>query len=131
MHQVTRLRHSQRLYIKVRIYTGCNPLFPFYQFPQYLYPLSMGFQTQKVAEAKKAQAQADLATALPYDSSLHDEFLRATAKDITDRIQRGEWTASVVLEAYIARATYAHRQTNCLTESTCFSYSIICAGLHG
>lgn len=31
-------------------------------------------------------------------------------------IEKGDWTASKVVEAYIARAAYAHAKTNCLTE---------------
>ena len=38
------------------------------------------------------------------------------AKEIVERIYKGEWTASQVLEAYIARATLAQDMTNCLTE---------------
>ena len=39
-----------------------------------------------------------------------------TASEIVSRIEKGEWTASRVLEAYIARAAIAHERTNCLTE---------------
>lgn len=39
-----------------------------------------------------------------------------TAREIVEHISRGEWTASEVLEAYIARATLAHQTVNCLTE---------------
>nr|VWO94633.1 Indoleacetamide hydrolase (IAH) (EC (Indole-3-acetamide hydrolase) [Ganoderma boninense] len=45
-----------------------------------------------------------------------DRYLRATAKEIVDHISKGEWTASEVLEAYIARAVLAQDLTNCLTE---------------
>ena len=38
------------------------------------------------------------------------------ASEIVTRIESGEWTASEVLEAYIARAAFAHSRTNCLTE---------------
>lgn len=41
---------------------------------------------------------------------------RLTAKEIVERISRGEWTASEVLEAYISRAFLAQNVTNCLTE---------------
>ncbi|KAF8817567.1 amidase [Phlegmacium glaucopus] len=43
-------------------------------------------------------------------------FLKATASEIVARIENGEWTASEVLEAYIARAAFAHSKTNCITE---------------
>ena len=36
-----------------------------------------------------------------------------------ENIQAGTWTASEVLEAYIARAAQAHQAMNCLTEGTC------------
>ena len=40
----------------------------------------------------------------------------APAVEIVSRIERGEWTATQVLEAYISRAAFAHAKTNCLTE---------------
>jgi len=40
----------------------------------------------------------------------------ALAVEIVSRIERGEWTATQVLEAYISRAAFAHAKTNCLTE---------------
>jgi Asp-tRNA(Asn)/Glu-tRNA(Gln) amidotransferase A subunit family amidase len=40
----------------------------------------------------------------------------SSATAIVENISSGRWTASHVLEAYIARATEAHHQTNCLTE---------------
>ena len=43
-------------------------------------------------------------------------LLHFTAKEIVDHISKGEWTASEVLEAYIARAVLAQDLTNCLTE---------------
>jgi Asp-tRNA(Asn)/Glu-tRNA(Gln) amidotransferase A subunit family amidase len=39
-----------------------------------------------------------------------------SATGIVENIQAGKWTASQVLEAYIARAAQAHTATNCLTE---------------
>lgn len=47
----------------------------------------------------------------------------ALASQIVQNIQSGIWTASAVLEAYIARATYAQATTNCLTESEYASLS--------
>ncbi|TFK32784.1 amidase signature domain-containing protein, partial [Crucibulum laeve] len=38
------------------------------------------------------------------------------ASEIVQRIEKGEWTASEVLEAFIARSVFAHEKTNCLTE---------------
>ncbi|KAF9054357.1 amidase [Panaeolus papilionaceus] len=49
-------------------------------------------------------------------SESQQDFLRATASQIVERIAAGEWTASEVLEAYITRAAFAHEKTNCLTE---------------
>jgi amidase len=46
---------------------------------------------------------------------LDDDFLNAVA-EIVSRIERFEWTATQVLEAYISRAAFAHAKTNCLTE---------------
>lgn len=43
-------------------------------------------------------------------------LLHFAAKEIVDHISKGEWTASEVLEAYIARAVLAQDLTNCLTE---------------
>ncbi|KAI8996557.1 amidase signature enzyme [Trametes punicea] len=45
-----------------------------------------------------------------------EPYLRATAQEIVHRISKGEWTASEVLDAYIARALLAQDVTNCLTE---------------
>jgi hypothetical protein len=42
-----------------------------------------------------------------------------------ENILAGKWTASVVLEAYIARAAQAQEAMNCLTEGTyrlCLDY---------
>jgi amidase len=46
---------------------------------------------------------------------------RTLASEIVTRIEGGEWTASEVLEAYIARAAFAHSRTNCLTEGSYLS----------
>lgn len=44
------------------------------------------------------------------------ESLPTQATDIVSRIAAGKWSASEVLEAYIARSVFAHSKTNCLTE---------------
>ena len=52
-------------------------------------------------------------------------FWRRSASQIVENISAGKWTASVVLEAYIARAAQAQEATNCLTEGTyrlCLDY---------
>lgn len=38
------------------------------------------------------------------------------ASEIVKNIENGQWTASQVVEAYIARAAFTHQFTNCLTE---------------
>jgi hypothetical protein len=60
-------------------------------------------------------------------------FLRRAASQIVENILARKWTASVVLEAYIARAAQAQEAMNCLTEGTyrlCFDYlnSVIMLG---
>jgi Amidase len=45
-------------------------------------------------------------------------FFSLTAPEIVENIQARTWTASAVLEAYIARAAQAHQATNCFTEGT-------------
>lgn len=48
---------------------------------------------------------------------IFEEFLTVfSATEIVERIDAGEWTASQVLEAYIARAALAQVETNCVTE---------------
>ena len=95
---------------------------------------------QRVVDAKREARTQALATAGP-SSSEHVKYLNATgtcllpyttrlrvplclcvaesitAHQIVANIQKGEWKASQVLEAYIARAAFAHERTNCLTES--------------
>jgi len=46
------------------------------------------------------------------------ELFSLTAPEIVENIQARTWTASAVLEAYIARAAQAHKATNCFTEGT-------------
>lgn len=41
------------------------------------------------------------------------------ASQIVENIEAGTWTASGVLEAYVARAAQAQQAMNCLTEGTC------------
>ncbi|KZV71564.1 amidase signature enzyme [Peniophora sp. CONT] len=67
-------------------------------------------------EAKLAARDTVLSTAHDFSEAEHQSFLNATATEIVRRIEKGEWTASTVLEAYIARAAQAQEQTLCLTE---------------
>jgi amidase len=43
-------------------------------------------------------------------------IIQTLATEIVSRIEKGEWTATQVVEAYIARAAFAQATTNCLTE---------------
>src|SRR6266849_9867433 len=56
--------------------------------------------------------------------------MRCAASQIVENILAGMWTASVVLEAYIARAAQAQQAMNCLTEGTyrlCLSHlNLVC-----
>jgi hypothetical protein len=45
-----------------------------------------------------------------------DAFSFSAAKQIVENIQAGVWTATAVLEAFLARAGQAQEATNCLTE---------------
>ncbi|KAF8347951.1 amidase signature domain-containing protein [Amanita rubescens] len=68
---------------------------------------------QKVVDAKREQRRRALATA---GAPCAIEYTHSSASQIVSHIQKGEWTASEVLEAYISRATLAQENTNCLTE---------------
>ncbi|OBZ73562.1 putative amidase PB8B6.03 [Grifola frondosa] len=65
---------------------------------------------------QKKQAERDAALQSHAPPEAHEPYLRATASEIVQRIAKGDWTASDVLEAYITRATLAQDTTNCLTE---------------
>ncbi|KAI6025550.1 amidase signature domain-containing protein [Pisolithus marmoratus] len=69
----------------------------------------------KISSKRTARGVA-LESAPSYDPLKHGPFTSATATEIVQRISAGEWTASQVLEAYIARAAQAQQKTNCLTE---------------
>ena len=48
-------------------------------------------------------------------------FFYIAAQEIVERISKGEWTASEVLDAYISRAIQAQDVTNCLTEGAYYA----------
>ncbi|KAF9530362.1 amidase [Crepidotus variabilis] len=78
----------------------------------------MWSSNSRIIDAKLAQRTQELheggrSASLSTEDSI---YLRATATEIVSHIEKGRWTASYVLEAYIKRAVYAHEQTNCLTE---------------
>ncbi|KAK7023858.1 putative amidase PB8B6.03 [Favolaschia claudopus] len=71
---------------------------------------------KSLVQAKQgARAQA-LAAASEFKPDEHNKYLQASASQIVDRIGQGEWTATQVVTAYIARAVVAHNITNGVTE---------------
>jgi amidase len=88
-----------------------------------------------IIQSKVAQRERGLSFASEYIASGHDVYLSVTgqtlvhmlsthvilrdflaAREIPARIEKGEWTASQVVEAYIARAALSAKITNCVTE---------------
>ncbi|KAH9057420.1 amidase [Lactarius vividus] len=67
-------------------------------------------------ESKRARRAVALGHAPPFIEDKHQKYLDATAKQIVENIQARVWTATTVLEAYLARAAQAQEATNCLTE---------------
>lgn len=96
-----------------------------------MWPFSSSYLT--VVKHKCDQRAHALETAPPYAAE-YQPFNKATGKlsanqtaghhwlcstlatEIVSRIKNKEWTATQVLEAYIARAKLAQAHTNCLTE---------------
>ncbi|KAH9935917.1 amidase signature enzyme [Epithele typhae] len=75
-------------------------------------------QVARRKQAARADALRDTTPADPFSPKLvHERYLYATASEIVRQIAKREWTASEVLEAYIARAALAQELTNCLTEA--------------
>ncbi|TBU43523.1 amidase signature domain-containing protein [Dichomitus squalens] len=71
-------------------------------------------QVSRRKQAARAEALAAVRGEAFADAT--EQYIRATASEIVQRISQGEWTASQVLEAYLARAALAQGLTNCLTE---------------
>ena len=89
-----------------------------------------------IISSKRGARDTAVAVAPTYDALAHSSFTTATgtfsppsearntisirrcltATEIVRRIGAGEWTASQVLEAYIACAARAQSTSNCLTE---------------
>ncbi|KAI0258705.1 amidase signature enzyme [Gloeopeniophorella convolvens] len=67
-------------------------------------------------DLKLAQRADALAKAPAFSAEKHQTYLNASATQIVKNIQAGTWTASDVVEAYLARAAQAQEATNCLTE---------------
>ncbi|KAL1941132.1 hypothetical protein VTO73DRAFT_7344 [Trametes versicolor] len=70
----------------------------------------------EIARRKQARREDALRIARSLSAPDAEPYLRATAKEIVQRIAKGDWTASDVLDAYLARAVLAQDVTNCLTE---------------
>ncbi|KAI0278662.1 amidase signature domain-containing protein, partial [Russula brevipes] len=71
---------------------------------------------RETIEAKRARRTDALQHAPAFSAEEHQRYLNATASQIVENISAGTWTASTVLEAYIARAAQVQQATNCLTE---------------
>ena len=93
--------------------------------------------TNPIINQKRSQRAKAIASAHVYVDAEHSQYTRATGKafnvgpyilarllnmpsapEIVRNIESEKWTASQVLEAYIARASLAHATTNCGTEGT-------------
>ncbi|EEB89173.1 hypothetical protein MPER_12757 [Moniliophthora perniciosa FA553] len=83
-----------------------------------MWPFSSSFEYQSIIDKKNAErAQLLKSSSIPvFDIGEHHKFLKAGAKEIVSRIENGDWTATQVVGAYIARASEAHEQVNCATE---------------
>ncbi|CAK5279392.1 unnamed protein product [Mycena citricolor] len=81
-----------------------------------MWPFSSSFR--RIVDPKLQQRDALIAnvTLAAVDSKDSDAILNATATEIVAGISRGEWTASRVVDVFIAQAVAAHKTTHCLTE---------------
>ncbi|KAL1747940.1 amidase signature domain-containing protein [Schizophyllum fasciatum] len=79
-----------------------------------MWPLSNPHQ--HIIDGKLEQRAKALASAPAFNEASHQAYLDATACEIVANIEKGVWTASEVLEAYISRAAKVQEATNCLTE---------------
>ncbi|KAG1736566.1 amidase signature domain-containing protein [Suillus lakei] len=73
-------------------------------------------QRNSIITSKRNARDKALGFAGPYLVNDHDVYTKATASEIVQRIAKGEWTSSQVLEAYIARSAMAQAETNFLYE---------------
>ncbi|KAF5391534.1 hypothetical protein D9757_002497 [Collybiopsis confluens] len=71
-------------------------------------------EAQAAVEQKRAERER-LLNSVPSGLN-HEQYLKAAAHEIVAHIQKGEWTAKEVVEAYISQAVVAQRATNCVTE---------------
>ncbi|KAJ4477352.1 amidase signature domain-containing protein [Lentinula aciculospora] len=85
-----------------------------------MWPFSSLWNTDKnkantTIKVKRAERERLLAAA-PTLNAGHEQFLKVGVCEIVSCIEKGDWTAREVVEAYIAQAAKAHIATNCLTE---------------
>ncbi|KAG1738410.1 amidase signature domain-containing protein [Suillus paluster] len=73
-------------------------------------------QRNSIITSKRDARDKALSLAGPYSVNDYDIYTKSTASEIVQRIAKGEWTSSQVLEAYIARAAVAQAETNFLFE---------------
>jgi hypothetical protein len=74
-------------------------------------------QVKAAVESKRGERERLITAAeVTAVTAEHEQFLKVGAHEIVSRIEKGDWTARQVTEAYIAQAIEAHRATNCLTE---------------
>ncbi|KAJ3851791.1 amidase signature domain-containing protein [Lentinula lateritia] len=74
-----------------------------------------GYDYKSIVQSKRAE-RTRLISAAPKSGSKQKAILSAGMTVLVDGIRNGEWTATEVLEAYIAQAVVAHEMTNCATE---------------
>lgn len=71
---------------------------------------------QAIVDDKRKRRAEALSVASAFSTDAHGHYVRATASEITENIRKGEWTATQVVEAFIAKAGQAQEATNCVTE---------------
>lgn len=82
-----------------------------------MWPFTSEAQTSRnTIHSKLARRAEALKHAPAFSADEHQQYLNATATQIVENIQAKVWTATAVLEAYLARAAQVQDATNCLTE---------------
>lgn len=81
-----------------------------------MWPFTTAQAYRESIESKRAHRADAISLAPVFSGDKHQKYLDATAKQIVENIQAGVWTATAVLEAFLARAGQAQEATNCLTE---------------
>ncbi|KAJ3790424.1 amidase signature domain-containing protein, partial [Lentinula aff. detonsa] len=75
-----------------------------------------GLDYKPVVQSKRAERARLLSTAPKSSSFKQQAILNSRVQELVDGIKNAEWTATEVLEVYIAQAVVAHELTNCATE---------------